>query len=149
MEDSPLGINDETGKCALNGIDEEKITRERDEDSTLSNYRTAYETSRELVAMSPSCNTHKQVILVGTDSASPIMELSWNADWAWLVTKGPSLTSTLVTIFYDCRVSRMHYLLLECLRLKVMLAWSSTLGGAYSALGDTFISHVSTIIYHM
>ncbi len=37
----------------------------------------------------------------------------------------------------------MYSLLVDAVRLKVMLAWSSTLGGAYSALGDNFIQHVS------
>ena len=36
----------------------------------------------------------------------------------------------------------MYNLLVDCVRLKVMLAWSSTLGGAYSALGDSIVSHV-------
>ena len=41
----------------------------------------------------------------------------------------------------------MYSLLVDCVRLKVMLSWSSTLGGAHSALGDYFTSHVCMYVY--
>ena len=42
-----------------------------------------------------------------------------------------------------CRSLRMLKLMVEGARLKMLMAWCSTLGGAHSSLGEHNISHVS------
>lgn len=40
------------------------------------------------------------------------------------------------------RSLRMISLLLDCAKLKMLMAWFSTLGGAHSSLGETITIHV-------
>ena len=41
------------------------------------------------------------------------------------------------------RTLRMLTVLSRCARLRMLMAWCSTLGGAHSQLGDTLPDHVS------
>eukprot|EP00731_Ephydatia_muelleri_P022568 Em0015g151a len=50
-----------------------------------------------------------------------MLQLSWEADSIWTL--------------------RLHTLMLECARLQLQMAWLSTLGGAYSSLGEHFPAH--------
>ena len=42
----------------------------------------------------------------------------------------------------ECRSLRMLQLMIEGARLKMLMAWCSTLGGAHSSLGEHSLSHV-------
>lgn len=59
----------------------------------------------------------------------------------------PSFPSSLPAFFSSLppsfsRSLRMLTLLLNCARLRMLMAWCSTLGGAHSSLGETFVTHV-------
>lgn len=95
----------------------------------------------------PHINTGKELIvycppgLPSCEGISHKRELNWNADWAWSVAMELYKHMHYTSFFF--RTSRLNHLLVKSARLKVVLAWSSTLGGAHSALGDTFTAHVS------
>ena len=52
-----------------------------------------------------------------------------------------------IKLIFDlcCRYFRVQGLLIKKMHLEEAMAWMSTLGGAFSSLGDYFESHVSII----
>jgi hypothetical protein len=63
----------------------------------------------------------RTVCVDGPRDARLVISLSWEADSAWTL--------------------RMLTVLLRCARLRMLMAWCSTLGGAHSQLGDTRPDH--------
>ena len=43
----------------------------------------------------------------------------------------------------------MLSLLVQCAKLRMLMAWCSTLGGAHSSLGETITLHVCTLTIHV
>ena len=57
--------------------------------------------------------------------------------WAWL-----SVRNCYVTCVCVCRTLRLLTVLLRSARLRMLMAWCSTLGGAHSQLGESLPDHV-------
>ena len=75
-----------------------------------------------------------------------VNELSWEADSAWSVhhlCHYIAINDMVYMTNIKCRSLRMLKLMVEGARLKMLMAWCSTLGGAHSSLGEHNISHVS------